>query len=226
MIRALILLAAIVFGAPAATAQTLDVTPSGSVMMRVLGASATDVGGLAPSGVFVNVADALGAVDGSVAGGFSSAGGVIETLDLVGRNLAIGSTGAATGAIAQSLRRVAPITGEMGDTSSTALAAVDTGALTLGANQTRRVAEATGATSTVASIEQLGGSAAARAMIANLALSANAVFGGIVVRARDANLSAGSPFTFTTLGSVNTGRIVSGVSASLDRTVAAIVTLR
>lgn len=196
--------------ASSAFAQTLDTTPTGSVLARVLGASAVDVGGLdAVNGVFLNVADSIGPrIDGSVTATFQR----VRVFDnvFIATRLPDG-----TGSVE---RLVYAIDSSLGDVETTAIGSVNTGTFTLGANQ--YVDESTaGATRSVErKLIQLGGTRDTSALIANIAGNVSDVSGAVAITAEDVNLSAGKVST-TVLGAVNTGTIVSGVNASLKGTV-------
>lgn len=228
MMKIAIAAATLLVGASAASAQTIDTTASGSVLQRVLGAAAVDAGSLAPNGVLVNLADTLSAVDGSVTASYTSTGSVVNQLDISSATAGItdvGVDGSITATAIDSVSRtVDPIVGSLGDSATTALASVNTGRITAGNNQIVQNAAAGAVSSVSDSIVQLGGSVDTTALIGNLATSVDAVNGGISITADEVNLSAGGAAT-TALGSVNTGDVVSGVSASLGSTVQGIVAL-
>jgi len=104
---------------------------------------------------------------------------------------------------------------DLGDLSTTALGAVNTGEITLGVNSTVDEASTTTARAISAAMTQIGGTADTGALVLNVAHNASAVNGSIqnimvAVNGSVSNLST------TALGAVNTGTIVSGVDAAVQ----------
>ncbi len=104
---------------------------------------------------------------------------------------------------------------DIGDLSTTALGAVNTGDITLGVNSTVDDAK-TSSTQAVSSVmDQLGGSADTGAIVLNIASNMTGVNGSINTVMTDVNGKLNSAST-TALGAVNTGTIVSGVNAAVQ----------
>ena len=104
---------------------------------------------------------------------------------------------------------------DIGDLSTTALGAVNTGDITLGVNSAVDEAK-TSATQAVSSVmTQLGGSIGSGALVLNIASNMTGVNGSITTVMSDVNGSINSAAT-TALGAVNTGTIVSGVNAAVQ----------
>lgn len=104
---------------------------------------------------------------------------------------------------------------DLGDLSTTALGAVNTGETTLGVNS---AVDETGTTTTraiSAAMAQIGGTANTGALVLNVAHNASAVNGSIQNAMIAVNGSIGSAST-TALGAVNTGTITSGVNAAVQ----------
>lgn len=104
---------------------------------------------------------------------------------------------------------------DLGDMSTTALGAVNTGEITLGVNASVDEAKAQASRAVVAALEQVGGSVNSGAIVINVASNMTAVDGSIHNALQQVNGSVGS-LTTTALGAVNTGTIVSGVNAAVE----------
>lgn len=104
---------------------------------------------------------------------------------------------------------------DLGNLSTTALGAVNTGNITLGVNSAVDEAATTATRAISAAINQIGGSADTGALVLNVASNASAVNGSIQNTMIAVNGSIGSAST-TALGAVNTGNIVSGVDAAVQ----------
>lgn len=132
-------------------------------------------------------------------------------------NLVTGVTAATAEAVAgaAAATEFTLATVDLGDLSTTALGAVNTGTITLGVNSA--VDEAATATTRAisAAMTQIGGSADTGALVLNVAHNASAVNGSIQTTMIAVNGSIGSAST-TALGAVNTGTIVSGVGAAVQ----------
>lgn len=100
----------------------------------------------------------------------------------------------------------------LGDMTTTALGAVNTGEITLGVNSAVDEANTSTTRAISAVMTQIGGSADTGALVLNVASNASAVNGSIENVMMAANGSIGSAST-TALGAVNTGTITSGVNA-------------
>jgi hypothetical protein len=104
---------------------------------------------------------------------------------------------------------------DIGDLTTTALGAVNTGDITLGVNSNVDEAK-TSATQAVSSVmTQLGGSDGSGALVLNIASNMTGVNGSITTVMSDVNGAINSAAT-TALGAVNTGTIVSGVNAAVQ----------
>ncbi|MDE4061912.1 hypothetical protein [Phaeobacter gallaeciensis] len=104
---------------------------------------------------------------------------------------------------------------DLGDLSTTALGAVNTGEITLGVNSAVDEAATTTTRAISAAMTQIGGSADTGALVLNVAHNASAVNGSIQNTMIAVNGSIGSAST-TALGAVNTGTIASGVNAAVQ----------
>lgn len=104
---------------------------------------------------------------------------------------------------------------DLGDLSTTALGAVNTGEITLGVNSAVDEAATTMTRAISAAMTQIGGSADTGALVLNVAHNASAVNGAIQNTMIAVNGSIGSAST-TALGAVNTGAITSGVNAAVQ----------
>jgi hypothetical protein len=102
----------------------------------------------------------------------------------------------------------------LGDMSTTALGAVNTGDITVGVNATADEAKTSTAQAISSLIMQVGGSADTGALVLNAASNAATVNASITNTISHVNGSVGALST-TTLGSVNTGTIVSGVNSAV-----------
>jgi hypothetical protein len=104
---------------------------------------------------------------------------------------------------------------DLGDLSTTALGAVNTGTITLGVNSAVDEAK-TSSTQAVSSVmDQIGGSADTGAIVLNVASNMTGVNGSINNTMNDVNGALLSAST-TALGAVNTGVITSGVNAAVQ----------
>lgn len=142
--------------------------------------------------------------------------GSIPTIDGSITNLITGVTSATAEVIAGATTAaefVLPSV-DLGDMSTTALGAVNTGEITLGVNSAVDEAATTTAQAISAAITQIGGSADTGALVLNVAHNASAVNGSIQNTMIAVNGSIGSAST-TALGAVNTGTITSGVNAAV-----------
>lgn len=104
---------------------------------------------------------------------------------------------------------------DLGDLSTTALGAVNTGEITLGVNSTVDEASTSTTNAISAVMTQIGGSADTGALVLNVASNASAVNGSIQNTLLAVNGSVGDAST-TALGAVNTGTIISGVDAAVQ----------
>lgn len=103
----------------------------------------------------------------------------------------------------------------LGDMSTTALGAVNTGEITLGVNSAVDEAKTSSTRAVSAVMTQIGGSADTGALVLNVASNASQVIGSIENTLVAVNGSVGNLST-TTLGAVNTGTITSGVNAAVQ----------
>ena len=142
--------------------------------------------------------------------------GISTTIDGSITNVVAGVTSATAEAIAGAATAAELVipTVDLGDLSTTALGAVNTGDITLGVNSA--VDEATTSTTRAisAAVAQIGGSADTGALVLNVAHNASEVSGSIQNTMSAVNGSVGNLST-TALGAVNTGTIVSGVDAAV-----------
>lgn len=104
---------------------------------------------------------------------------------------------------------------DIGDLSTTALGAVNTGEITLGVNSTVDDAKTTSTQAVSSVMTQLGGAADSAALVLNVASNMTAVNGSITTTMTDVNGALASAST-TALGAVNTGTITSGVNAAVQ----------
>ena len=102
----------------------------------------------------------------------------------------------------------------LGDMSTTALGAVNTGNVTLGVNSAVDEANTLTTRAMSAAMTQIGGSSDTGALVLNVASNASAVNGAINNSMSAVNGSIVSAST-TALGSVNTGAIMSGLNAAV-----------
>jgi hypothetical protein len=103
----------------------------------------------------------------------------------------------------------------IGDLSTTALGAVNTGEITLGVNSAVDEAKTTSTQAVSSVMNQLGGSDGTGALVLNVASNMTGVNGSITTVMSDVNGAIASAAT-TALGAVNTGTIVSGVDAAVQ----------
>ena len=103
----------------------------------------------------------------------------------------------------------------LGDMSTTALGAVNTGEITLGVNSAVDEAKTSSTRAVSAVMTQIGGSADTGALVLNVASNASQVIGSIENTLVAVNGSVGNLST-TALGAVNTGTITSGVNAAVQ----------
>jgi hypothetical protein len=103
----------------------------------------------------------------------------------------------------------------IGNLSTTALGAVNTGDITLGVNSTVDEAKTTSTQAVSSVMAQLGGSSDTGALVLNVASNMTGVNGSITTTMTDVNGTINSAAT-TALGAVNTGTIVSGVDAAVQ----------
>lgn len=104
---------------------------------------------------------------------------------------------------------------DLGDMSTTALGAVNTGDITLGVNSAVDDAKTTSTEAVSSVMTQLGGSADTGAIVINVASNMTGVNGSISNTMSAVNGSVGALST-TALGAVNTGTITSGVNAAVQ----------
>lgn len=104
---------------------------------------------------------------------------------------------------------------DLGDMSTTALGAVNTGEITLGVNSAVDEASTSTTNAIAAVMTQIGGSADTGALVLNVASNASQVIGSIENTLVAVNGSVGNLST-TALGAVNTGTITSGVNAAVQ----------
>ena len=104
---------------------------------------------------------------------------------------------------------------DLGDMTTTALGAVNTGEITLGVNSAVDEAKTSSTRAISAVMTQIGGSADTGALVLNVASNASAVNGSIENVMMAVNGSIGSAST-TALGAVNTGTITSGVNSAVQ----------
>ncbi|MDE4061911.1 hypothetical protein [Phaeobacter gallaeciensis] len=132
-------------------------------------------------------------------------------------NLITGVTAATAEAIAgaSSATEFVMPTVDLGDLSTTALGAVNTGEITLGVNSVVGEAATSTTRAIAAAMTQIGGAADMGALVLNLAHNASTVNGSIQNTMLAVNGSIGSAST-TALGAVNTGTITSGVNAAVQ----------
>ncbi|MBR2656898.1 MAG: hypothetical protein IKD58_10505 [Loktanella sp.] len=150
-------------------------------------------------------------------GGTSSIPGLSTTIDGSITNIITGVTTATAEAalgVVTATEFTLP-TFDLGDMATTALGAVNTGAITLGVNAAVDEAVTTTTRAISAAMTQIGGAADTGALVLNVASNASAVNGSIQNTMIAVNGSIGSAST-TALGAVNTGNIVSGVDAAVQ----------
>lgn len=143
--------------------------------------------------------------------------GLTSVIDGSITNLITGVTAATAEAIsgAATATEFTLSTVDLGDLSTTALGAVNTGEITLGVNSAVDEAATTTTRAISAAMTQIGGSADTGALVLNVAHNASAVNGSIQNTMIAVNGSIGSAST-TALGAVNTGTITSGVNAAVQ----------
>ncbi|MBI1416745.1 MAG: hypothetical protein GC146_05920 [Limimaricola sp.] len=103
----------------------------------------------------------------------------------------------------------------IGDLSTTALGAVNTGDITLGVNGTVDDAKTSTTEAISTTMAQIGGSADTSALVLNIASNMTGVNGSINNTMSAVNGNIGAAAT-TALGAVNTGTITSGVNAAVQ----------
>lgn len=143
--------------------------------------------------------------------------GLATTIDGSITNIITGVTAAtqeAVAGVATATEFVMP-TIALGDMSTTALGAVNTGEITLGVNSAVDEAKTSSTRAVSAVMTQIGGSADTGALVLNVASNASQVIGSIENTLVAVNGSVGNLST-TALGAVNTGTITSGVNAAVQ----------
>ena len=158
------------------------------------------------NGTFVNVAETI-----------SSADGLSTVIDGSITNIVSGVTSATQEAVAGAVTasKITLPTIALGDMSTTALGAVNTGEITLGVNSAVDEAKTSSTRAVSAVMTQIGGSADTGALVLNVASNASQVIGSIENTLVAVNGSVGNLST-TALGAVNTGTITSGVNAAVQ----------
>ena len=143
--------------------------------------------------------------------------GISTTIDGSITNIVTGVTAATSEAVAgfASATEFNLPTLDLGDMSTTALGAVNTGEITLGVNSAVDEANTSSTRAVSAAITQIGGSADTGALVLNVASNASQVIGSIENTLVAVNGSIGNLST-TALGAVNTGTITSGVNAAVQ----------
>lgn len=142
--------------------------------------------------------------------------GLSTTIDGSITNIIAGVTAATQEAVAGAATTIEFVlpTVDLGDMSTTALGAVNTGTITLGVNSAVDEASTSTTRAISAVMTQIGGSADTGALVLNVASNASAVNGSIRNAMNAVNGSIGNLST-TALGAVNTGTITSGVNAAV-----------
>jgi hypothetical protein len=180
-----------------------------SVLERVLNQISNDTNLASVNGTFANIAENIGGVDGS-----GVDGSITTTINGVTATVADATQSASADEDVFALEFNLP-TLDIGNLSTTALGAVNTGDITLGVNSTVDEAQ-TSSTQAVSSVmSQLGGSSDTGALVLNIASNMTGVNGSITTVMSDVNGSLDSAAT-TALGAVNTGTITSGVNAAVQ----------
>ncbi len=173
-------------------------------------------------GYFLTTEEAY--LDNWDAGGFALT--VEETITIPGisavidgsiTNLITGVTAATAEAVAgaSSATEFVMPTVDLGDLSTTALGAVNTGEITLGVNSTVDEAATTTTRAIAAAMTQIGGAADIGALVLNVAHNASTVEASVQTTMSAMNGSIASVST-TALGAVNTGTITLGVNAAVE----------
>jgi hypothetical protein len=179
-----------------------------SVLERVLTQISNDTNLASVNGTFANIAENIGGgegegVDGSIT---TVVNGVTDAVSE--------ATQQATANAAVAYEFNLP-TVDIGDLSTTALGAVNTGDITLGVNSTVDEAKTTSTQAVSSVMNQLGGSDGTGALVLNIASNMTGVNGSITTTMTDVNGALASAAT-TALGAVNTGTITSGVNAAVQ----------
>lgn len=197
---------AVIASMGAATAQEVA---QQSVLERVLTQISNDTNLASVNGTFANIAENLGGADGA-----GVDGSITTTIEGVTAAISEATQQATAGDGTVAYEFNLP-TLDIGDLSTTALGAVNTGDITLGVNSTVDEAK-TSSTQAVSSVmTQLGGSDGTGALVLNIASNMTGVNGSINTVMNDVNGSLDSAAT-TALGAVNTGTITSGVNAAVQ----------
>jgi hypothetical protein len=179
-----------------------------SVLERVLSQidNATNLASV--NGTFANIAENIGGANGE-----GVDGSITTTVNGVTAAVAEATQQATAGA-ANAYEFNLP-TVDIGDLSTTALGAVNTGDITLGVNSTVDEAKTTSTQAVSSVMNQLGGSDGTGALVLNIASNMTGVNGSITTTMTDVNGALASAAT-TALGAVNTGTITSGVNAAVQ----------
>ena len=207
---------AMAFLSGVASAQT--VVTGQSVLERVL--SSLNTTSAAPvNGTFANIAENLPVVTDGTSGVILNNvdGSVNNSL-----NSAMTSVANAQTTVNDIVTALQGMTFSIGNISTTALGAVNTGTVQLGVNSD--VKEAVAGTSMAISntVTQVGGSADTGALVLNVASNATGVTGAVSNTVSGLSGTIGNIST-TALGAVNTGTITNGVNAAANGIVAGIV---
>jgi hypothetical protein len=180
-----------------------------SVLERVLSQINNDTNLASVNGTFANIAENIGGV-----GGAGVDGSINTMIEGVSATIAEATQSASAGEDVFALEFNLP-TLDIGELSTTALGAVNTGDITLGVNSTVDEAKTTSTQAVSSVMAQLGGSSGTGALVLNIASNMTGVNGSINTVMSDVNGSLDSAAT-TALGAVNTGTITSGVNAAVQ----------
>jgi len=150
------------------------------------------------NGTFINGAENIGGINGSIT------------------NIIVGVMTVTAEAVARSATAAEFVlpTYALGDLTTMALGAVNTGEITLGVNSAVNEASTLTTRAVSSVMTQIGGTADTGALVLNVASNASAVNGSIRNIMMYVNGSLGFAST-TALGAVNTGTITSGVNAAV-----------
>jgi hypothetical protein len=179
-----------------------------SVLERVLAEIDNSTNLASVNGTFANIAENIGGASGE-----GVDGSITTTVNGVTAAVAAATQNATSGTATAYEFNLPTV--DIGDLSTTALGAVNTGDITLGVNSTVDEAKTTSTQAVSSVMNQLGGSDGTGALVLNIASNMTGVNGSITTTMTDVNGALASAAT-TALGAVNTGTITSGVNAAVQ----------
>lgn len=178
----------------------------GSTLERILAAVQSPGRFARINGTFANIAETVPVYDAN--------GQVALAIDGSILNVVAGASAVAASAASATAQTVDEITLNIGDMATTALGAVNTGTIVLGASSASDQASTVSTAALRGRLDQLGGGEDIGVLVLNSSSNTMAILGSVTNLMTAVNGTVGDIST-TALGAVNTGSITSGVDATV-----------